>query len=717
VVRQFSQDDRLGTFHSPSGTKDLFLLRFNGRDQVNDLFDYYVEVLAEKDDIDFDSLLGHHGTVELYSGLMKKSAWFDGIITDVEWSGARDNGQHYSLRLQPWTKLMSLRKNQRIFHEKPVDEILKEVFQEYNSTGPDIFKMEIGKDYPILEYTVQFDETDLAFAQRMLERFGIASYFSHEKGKHTLHLVDSVDKCAELPGKTRKYLGTMGGRESNEEHFTVWTPSKRMTTGAIRLTDYHFKKPDSGLELDQAGNNQYKLGSLETYLFRGDMYPQNLQPGGSVPTDKGKQRAELRLQQAAAYGAFHFAEGDTILLRSGMRIVVEGENLPRVTGKEFVCMGANHIYTAPSFGSGGSSDENPYQGSYTFQETAEPFVPPEVTPAPSLGGPQTAKVVGEGEIDVDEYGRILVHFPWDLDSKYSMRCRVSQAWAGKGWGGMIIPRIGMEVIVEFISGNADMPIITGCVYNDTNMPHYKLPDEKTRTIMRTDTHEGEGYNEISFEDKSSSEEIYVRAMKDMNSLVGNNLTQAIDKNKVEVVGNSSISEISNSTKEVVGGDMTVHIGPRNRETFTKVKRIPYSDGGEGLGEIRPKDATELTTEHDGGDLTESAGSGNLTLTVEKDRDATIDVNDKLEIGNNRDSSVGVNETHSVGTNRQLSVGKNNTMDVGKTFHLNAGSKIILECGASKIEMDSSGNITLQGIKIVEKAAANIKMRAAKIDIN
>ena len=701
MTRTFSQNDRLGKFHAPMGDGSLMLLEFNGRDQVNGLFDFRVEALAERDDLEFDALLGRHGSVELYSGLIGESAWFDGIVTEVEWRGARDNGQLYVLRLQPWLQLMSHRENQRIFHELKVDAILKQVFDAYGSSGQELYEFDLRKDYPVLEYTVQYRESDLTFACRLMQRFGLSYYFTHENGRHTLNVTDAVDTCPELTGGSRKFIGSKGDRVSEEEHFSVWIPQKKVATGAIRMNDFQFKKPDTWLEQDQAGSNEYTMGTMETYVFPGDMYPAGLEAQGSVNTAEGKARAGLRLDQVAARTGLHRGQGNTILLKSGMRLGVEGEKLPRVTGKNFVCMQARHRYVSPSYGTGGENEDQAYRGSYHFQEVSTPFVSARVLSDPMIYGPQTAKVVGEGEIDVDEFGRILVHFPWDLESAYSMRCRVSQGWAGKGWGSMMIPRIGMEVVVEFIEGHPDQPLVTGCVYNATNMPHYKLPAEKTRTILRTDTHQGSGFNELSFEDQDGEQEIYMRAMKDMNALVGNNLTEAVDNDKVELVGNSKISEITNSSKEVIGGDLIINVGPGNCETYTKGFRPEYSSGGDGLGAVRPDDATTLAVAHSGGDLPASQGEGNLIATVERHRDTTIGVNDTLAVGNNRDATVGADYT----------------IDVGNKYTLTAGTRIVLECGASRLVMDASGKITLEGVKIQQTASSTFKIKAPRTDIN
>lgn len=698
---KFSQEGRLGKFHSPIGFDHLVLSRFSGHDVVNGLFHYEVETLGDRDDIEFDDLLGLHASVDIHSATSNEVAWFDGIVTQIEWRGARDGGQSYVIHLQPWIYLMSLRQNQRIFHDQTVEDILRKVFDAYASSGSKTYDISVKKDYPVLEYTVQYRESDLDFALRLMERFGLSYYFTHEQGSHTLHVTDAVDTCPEYPGGTAEYLGSTGDKLAESEHFWDWAPFKRISTGSIRLTDFHFKKPDTSLELDQAGDHAYAQGALESYIFPGDLYPDDLDPEGNVNTEAGRARAALRLNQMTAQSGLHRGVGNTLLMKSGMRVVIEGEKMPRVTGKSFVCMRAEHNYTGPSYGTGAAGVDESFTGQYLFQKEVLPFVPRLSTETPVVFGPQTAKVVGTDEVDVDEYGRILVHFPWDLDAEHSMRCRVSQSWAGKGWGGMVIPRIGMEVVVEFIEGDPDQPLVTGCVYNHTNMPHYKLPDEKTRSTFRTDSSVGNGFNEFSFEDKAGSEEIYLRAQKDMNAQVGNNKTTSVEANRVEIIGNSSISQTNNSTWDVVVGHCHLSVGPQYKDTFTKAGHPAYQKSGGEFGPHRPDDASTLPASQSSITLGTDIPEGQLSYFVDGFRINEIVKTDFLKIGEER----------------TVDVGKDYVVDVGKSYKLTATDSITLEVGKSKLVMKKDGSISLEGMNVSQKATASFKIKGAKTDIN
>ena len=222
-------------------------------------------------------------------------------------------------------------------------------------------------------------------------------------------------------------------------------------------------------------------------------------------------------------------------------------------GEEFLCLVSHHSYTSDNYGSGGTSGDGfAYTGRYVFMPSNSPLMPEKKTPRSDVVGPQTAMVVGEDkedtseEIDCDEYGRILVQFGWDLEGDYSMRCRVSQNWSGGGWGGMIIPRIGMEVLVEFLDGDPDKPLVTGCVYNGRNKMAYPLPEHKTKSVFRTDTYKKTGFNEMVFEDEPDKEHITFKAHKDFSKLVLHDAISRVHHNDVENVGANKLFEVGNN---------------------------------------------------------------------------------------------------------------------------------------------------------------------------
>jgi len=295
-------------------------------------------------------------------------------------------------------------------------------------------------------------------------------------------------------------------------------------------------------------------------------------------------------------------------------------------------------------------------------------------------------VVGSGEIDVDEFGRILVHFPWDLDEAHSMRCRVVQTWAGPNWGSVVLPRIGMEVLVEFVNGDPNFPIVTGCVYNGANMPPYDLPGDKTRMTIMSKTHEGEGFNELRFEDANGAEEVFIHAQKDMNVKVEDNATERVNDNKVESVGLNRASETHNNQKEVVGGDFTIMVGPGKRGTVTPSSA---EDNTQGIGQL----GEQLDSE--------SEGSGIMSITTEAHRQTNIGTFDALQVNDYL----------------QQDVKNNTTLSTGKKFIIDAGDEITLKCGKAQITMKKDGTITVNGKEIKTTSTGNTIMKGRSIKLN
>lgn len=563
----FKQDNRLGTLSTELGQDVLVLLRFSGSDYLNGLFEYQVDALSTQQNVDFDGLIGTHATVELLAQNGEKRQ-FDGIVTQARWAGSGESGNKYILTLSPWLWIAGRRRNQRIFHNKTVVQILEELLKPYASLGDPAVVNRLRNTYPELEYTVQYRESDLEFATRLMERFGISYHFTHAAGSHSMIMTDSVDAHEAIPGGTREYKGLDGRQHAENEHFWEWFPERNLTTGATRLTDFNFKSPTAAMEVDRIGDAAYAQGQIESYDYPGDYLAQGV----------GKTVAGLRTEQERGQDRRHRAVGDCTSLRAGMTVGLTGDQVPGVKDENYICLSATHSYVSDSYGSGGEeSDGYAYSGSYVLMPVTAPLAPERKTQVPVVQGPQTAMVVGDGEIDCDEFGRILVRFHWDLDGAHSMRCRVSQNWASKGWGGMVIPRIGMEVVVEFLEGDPDKPLVTGCVYNGKNDPPYPLPANKTKSVFKTDSHEGAGFNELTFEDQSEEELIYMHGQKDQKIEILNDREKAIGRDQAETVGqDKSISvardhteSIGQDAKHTVARDVIYDVGQNQQEKYGK----------------------------------------------------------------------------------------------------------------------------------------------------
>ncbi|MDD7973798.1 type VI secretion system tip protein TssI/VgrG, partial [Roseinatronobacter alkalisoli] len=372
------------------------------------------------------------------------------------------------------------------------------------------------------------------------------------------------------------------------------------------------------------------------------------------------------------------------------------------------CLVASHSYTSDNYGTGGTrGDDLAYRGRYVLMPGTAPMLPERKTPLADVRGPQTAMVVGaEGEeIDCDEYGRILVRFHWDLNKANSMRCRVSQSWAGNGWGGMVIPRVGMEVVVEFLDGDPDQPLVTGCVYNGRQKAPYELPAHKTKSVFRSDSHKGTGFNELSFEDQAGLEKIYMHAQRDLAIKVENHATERVDRNKIVSVGGARINETLLSVSENVGHNMTFNVGAGAAGRVV-TGRLATSVFGVSAAGYFVDDLAALSS--GGGQFVVNA-SGSITMAA--DQSCIIDVTNSFV------NDIGKSYIRTVGADTRVSSGGSSTDTTAKVKMIEAHEKLHLRCGASEIVMDPDGTISIKGLKLLVEEEALVKVQAGRIELN
>ena len=717
MASDFLQDGRMGMLTTALGPDELVLLRFTGEEHVNDLFTYTVEAMSESAEIDFDALVGTAACVSLKT-FENPDQPFHGIVTAAKFIGVSENGWRYNLTLRPWFWLAGLRRNQRIFANQSVVEILDELLSPYSHLGEPAVQNKLTKSYDTLEYTVQYRESDLAFATRMMERFGISYHFAHTDTGHTLVMTDDVTEHTDIAGGERKFLQVADQHRANEEHFWHVAPARRITTGAIRLTDYNFKTPNAMMEADHIGDAAYAEGQIESFDY----------PGTYLDQSEGKALAKLRTLQERGQDHRHFATGDCTSMRAGLVVTITGDSIKGVDGP-CLCLTARHDYSTNAYASGNGSGEPNYEGSYVMLPTSSPLAPERKTHIPTVQGPQTATVVGEGEIDCDEFGRIWVHFPWDLAGAYSMRCRVSQNWAGKGWGGMVIPRIGMEVVVEFLEGNPDLPLVTGCVYNGKNDVPYPLPANKTRSTFKTDTHQGNGYNELRFEDEKGKEEIFIHSQKDRNEKTLNNHSERTDNDLSQSVGNNKAVEVDGNHAEAIGKNMTLTVGPSGIGTVVdaaaKVAKL-----GMGKNPVNIASFAKLASD-----------SGNYTATIDKTSTEVIGISASSTIGATKSTTVGKSISVSsgisisteagksittkagekmsdtIGKEKSVDVGEDYSINVGKKMNVTVGDEFTVTVGQSKLVMKKDGTIEITGKDIDVTGSGDVSAKAGKdVDI-
>lgn len=520
IPREFSQTGRVAELVTSIGRDKLVLVHFSGDEALSSLFEYRIDALCNDRNLDFDMLLGKNAHVRFrsYDGIDR---YFNGLVVDAEWTGVRQATYAYRLTLRPWFWMLGRRANCRIFKDKTVIDIVEEVFKDAGFSDYEV-KASRG-DYDKIEYCVQYRETDLAFVSRLFEEWGLYTFHEHSASKHQLVLADSrsCHRPVQAGGGTIPFIPLAGQDRREREHVSTWRADRRFRTGKFAVNDFDYMKPTADLKADAQGSEAYEKSTLEAYDY----------PGRYTDRELGKKLSKVRLEAEQAQDRRRSAWGDAASLYPGALVTIR--NHPADDG-QYLVVSARHTIAPEAYRTGAGGGEDLYSGVYELLPVDRPFRAPPTTPRPRIHGPQTAIVVTRKgkeseEIDVDEEGRIFLQFHWNRDKdRISRPVRVSQMWSGKSWGFQVIPRVGQEVVVQFLEGDPDQPLVVGTVYNKDYPYPYKLPDEKTVSGMKSDSTKGHGgFNQLTFDDKKDSEKINLRAEKDLESLVRNSETREI----------------------------------------------------------------------------------------------------------------------------------------------------------------------------------------------
>ncbi|ELL9330119.1 type VI secretion system tip protein VgrG [Vibrio fluvialis] len=459
-----------------------------------------------------------------------------------------DTGHHhtfYSLTLVPALERLSLRHNSRIFQLNTVPEILSIVLQEM---GINDYAFALTRDCEQREFCVQYRETDLDFLHRLAAEEGLVYSFIHEEGKHTLIFSDASESLPKL-GEPIPY-NTLAGGMIESPYISALSVHTQSEVSQTALQDYSFKKPAYSFAQQAVGTEMaYQQPNYEHFDA----------PGRYKDDVSGKAFSQIRLDYLRRNAHTATGKSNQPLLRPGVKFDLK-EHLDDSLNRDWLVVSVTSQGTQPqALEEAGGHGATTYANQFTLIPAHRTW---RATPQakPQVDGPMIAIVVGpEGEeIFCDEHGRVKLHFPWDRysngDEHSSCWVRVSQGWAGSQYGMIAIPRIGHEVIVSFLNGDPDQPIVTGRTYHATNTAPYALPDNKTKTVLRTETHQGQGYNELSFEDQAGSEQVYLHAQKDFDGLIENDHTSVIKHDKHLTVENDRFTQIKNNQHLIVGGE-------------------------------------------------------------------------------------------------------------------------------------------------------------------
>ncbi|MCY1077878.1 type VI secretion system Vgr family protein [Archangium lansingense] len=719
----------------------LVVSGFSGREALSRLYEFQVDFHPLEDvPLESEELLGSEAllTVRLPED---KTRWVHGRVRALDSLGKHGGRWRYRAWVVPGAWWLSQVKRSRIFQAQAVPQIIKAVLEE----GGVKVKLSLSGSYEAREYCTQYRETDFAFVSRLMEWEGLFYFFEHTEDGHLLVVGDKPNVHEALPSGAKLPLRENEGLAEDKEYLSSLQRVHRLRPGKVHLKDYDFEKPS----LDVSGKTQDSSNgqaSLEVYDY----------PGEYVAPGVGKGAAKVRLEEAVQAARTLEGEGVCPRLTPGYRFEVEDAG---VHAGEYVAVEVVHSGWQPETRGSREALGKLYRNSFKCMPSSVPFRPRRTTPLPHIPGLQTATVVGPGgeEIHTDDHGRIKVQFHWDRegqrDDKASCWVRVGQAWGGPAWGALYLPRMGQEVVVRFLEGNPDRPLIAGTVYNGSNPTPYALPDDKTKSTLKSASSLGsDGFNEFRIEDAAGEEEIFVHGQKDEDLTTENDKDQLVrayedllvkkDRSRT-VDGNQSLRVVlddgslieGNQTLQVTGNRSTRTIGSHDEDvegnqSMTVSKNVTasvvqamsetvgaakaLSVGGSYLINValaKTEAVGGLKSVQVGGALSEFV-VGSRQEMVEKDTSVKVGGDYKTEIKGQVSETLGKDFKGQVGKKHELGV-KEATSALAKSFELKADKFSLVVNGKLILSMEKSGKVHFAP-KTFTVDGSDIKVKGGKV---
>lgn len=710
---------------TPLGADVLLLRDMTITEELGRLFTIDLE-LVSAENIKFEDLLGKKITIRL-NLLNDKERYFNGHVSSISQSAYEGRYARYHARVHPWLWFLTRTADCRIFQKKTVPVIIKEIFKELGYTD---IKDSLSGSYPERDYCVQYRETDFNFVSRLMEQEGIYYFFLHEDGKHTLHLADGIGSHETIPDYAEiPYYPPDKVALREDECINGWHLTKQIQPGSYALNEYDFIRPKADLKVNAAIEREHSEANYEIYDY----------PGEYVQAGDGNNYAKTRIQELHAQ--YEQAHGTGIvrgLICGGLFSLTE---YPREDqNREYLVTSLTHHIHSDSYEAVASAESTAYSNNFAVIDSKTPFRPSRITTKPFVQGPQTALVVGPSgeEIYTDEHGRVKLQFHWDRygkkDENSSCWIRVSQVHAGKGFGGVDIPRIGEEVIVSFEEGDPDRPIVTGRVYNGDNKAPNGLPAKKMVSGLKSNsTPGGSGDNTIMLDDTKGNEQIKIHGQYNMDTTVDNDQSNTISNNRTTSVGVDDSESVGSNQTIDIGSNQTITIGASRTESVGGAETITITgarteivNGGE-------------TVTVNGGRSHSVNGAQTTTISVAEmhsvgaGRMHNVGAGEMIDVGGVQAINVGGAQTISVGGAQMMNVGALQSFNVGGPhklsaavinetskgpFKMKAGATcmveaptIILKAGGSKIIMNSGG-ITIKASKITIKSTGGASFTAS-----
>ena len=680
---QLNQENRQARIDTPLGEDVLLLQQFSGTEALSQDYQYTMTVLSEDPSIDGNALVGKRISAT-YIDEDGRSRHFNGFVSRFEYNQQVEEpvkATSYTLEMVPWLWFLRHNTDCQIFQEMTAPDIIKQIFQEL---GYNDFRQELTESYSTREYCVQYRESDFNFVTRLMEEEGIFFYFEHTKDKHTLVMCDSPAGYYNLDETEVQYT-PLG--QTTVKQLSSWRHVYEFRPGKIAQKDFNFKKPTDGLVTDQTSQIAFE-GSSKLEVFE---YPGLYDEG-----DKGSRLTKVRMEEIEADHDHVVGSGFYLNFAPGGKFDVHKHSRPSEEGRSYAIVEVHTAFRSNlGFESYGGDD---FENEFKCIPAETAYRPPRATAKPVVEGPQTAIVTTDGqEIVVDEHARVKVQFHWDRygqkDVNSSCWIRVSQVHAGKGWGMIDIPRQHEEVIVSFLDGDPDRPIITGRVYNGDNQPPFGLKGagnnakNKTRRGNSTKSYEADGFNEMTMDDTEGEEQIRIHAQYDMNTTVLNDQTLDVGNDRTKNIGNNEVMAIGNDQSLSVDNDRTNEVTNNHSETVGNNQDISI-----GVNQTTTVGADQSTTV-----------GANYSLTVANAVSSECGSSSSFTIGDSAETLVAGDSSEQVGMKKDVVVGTELSQSAGMEVKISAGMKVTIEagatlelkCGASSIKLNP-GMVIISG---------------------
>ncbi|WP_051908870.1 type VI secretion system Vgr family protein [Candidatus Odyssella acanthamoebae] len=704
------QSDLSLTLASPLGSNILILDRLRMVESISAPFVIELDMHSFKHDISFDDIIGqeilitfkYQNETRYFAGTVGEFA--QGFTIDTDKAGNAIELTRYTAKLYPKVWLLKFSQDHQIFQEKSAMDIIKSVLTDNGVTKKQDNTSTCGQ--ASREYCVQYRESYFAFVSRLMEEEGIFYYFDHGSNGEKMMLCD--DSSSTHTAYSTLPMTPATAKEPYFDQIQSLTYARQVVSKKFQTADYNFETASTKLYNTADGTGK----GLTVYRY----------PGYYKVGEVGDDLATHRIQELEWRKEMISGTSTAPLLTPMQSFTVTDHPRDSLNSDFIVYKVVHEINMVPEPG------QPIYTNTFEAFPSMIPFRPPLLTPKPTIASTQTAKVTGKAgeEIWCDEYGRIKVKFYWDQkgsdDEKSSCWIRVAQLWASSGWGGLWTPRIGMEVVVTFLEGDPDRPLVTGCVYNSDNIPPY-AKDEPTKSTIKSNTSkDGDGFNEIRFEDKKDSEEIFIHAQKDMNTVVEDNRTLIIND--------------ENDTTDIMCGDRTVTLhakdgkkmknGGNDTLTLEKGSRLVELKGaGSGQGnhtltltkgdnsiEIAKGNMTTTLTK---GDKSITLSKGNMEIKLAQGNEAvTIKGTRAITVSDDETHKNSANFSHKVGGDYELKVSGNLTITVGGALSIKTTEDLSLKVGGD-FKVTADGDINLESVgKSSISAGGNVEASGTEV---